>query len=153
VAATDEGPSLLAVDGAAVGVTRRRLKTMDLTRPLADITLDSVAADVVGIAGGAAPVVDAVRAGALAALAAECAGGAARCLAMSVADLPAALAAFAYCSDAYLRVATDTIQIHGGLGFTWEHDAHLFLKRATTNQVLFGDNDSVLLELATRIGV
>ena len=36
----------------------------------------------------------------------------------------------AYCSDAYLRMAADGIQLHGGIGFTWEHHAHLFFKRA-----------------------
>ncbi|OHT21183.1 acyl-CoA dehydrogenase family protein [Edaphosphingomonas haloaromaticamans] len=39
-------------------------------------------------------------------------------------------AARSYCSDAYLRIAADGIQLHGGIGFTWEHHAHLFFKRA-----------------------
>lgn len=45
----------------------------------------------------------------------------------------------AYCSDAYLHVARENIQVHGGIGFTWEHDAHLFFKRAKTSQLLLGD--------------
>jgi alkylation response protein AidB-like acyl-CoA dehydrogenase len=45
----------------------------------------------------------------------------------------------AFCSDAYLRVAGDNIQVHGGIGFTWEHDAHLYFKRAKAAQLLFGD--------------
>jgi alkylation response protein AidB-like acyl-CoA dehydrogenase len=45
----------------------------------------------------------------------------------------------AYCSDVYTHVATETIHIHGGLGFTWEHDAHLHLRRARTSAVLLGD--------------
>jgi len=51
----------------------------------------------------------------------------------------AAETAAAQCSDAYLRVAGDTIQIHGGIGFTWEHDAHLYFKRAKAAELLFGD--------------
>jgi alkylation response protein AidB-like acyl-CoA dehydrogenase len=35
-------------------------------------------------------------------------------------------------------VAADSVQLHGGIGFTWEHDAHLYLKRALLNQLLFG---------------
>ncbi len=44
----------------------------------------------------------------------------------------------AVCSAAGSHVATDTIQVHGGIGFTWEHQAHLYYKRATTNAVLLG---------------
>ncbi len=41
----------------------------------------------------------------------------------------------AYCSDAYFAVAADNIQVHGGIGFTWEHDAHLYFKRAKVGPV------------------
>jgi alkylation response protein AidB-like acyl-CoA dehydrogenase len=51
----------------------------------------------------------------------------------------AAAVAKAYCSDAYVRVAAENIQIHGGIGFTWEHDAHLYFRRAKSTQHLFGD--------------
>ena len=44
----------------------------------------------------------------------------------------------AVCSAAFVHVATDTIQVHGGIGFTWEHQAHLYYKRATTDAVLLG---------------
>ncbi|MGV0871549.1 acyl-CoA dehydrogenase family protein [Mycolicibacterium sp. XJ879] len=44
----------------------------------------------------------------------------------------------AVCSSALTHVATDTIQVHGGIGFTWEHQAHLYYKRATTDAVLLG---------------
>jgi alkylation response protein AidB-like acyl-CoA dehydrogenase len=55
-------------------------------------------------------------------------------------ELPSAAAmAKAFCSDAYFHVAAETIQIHGGVGFTWEHDAHLFFKRAKSSETLFGD--------------
>lgn len=44
-----------------------------------------------------------------------------------------------YCSEAYFYCASENIQIHGGIGFTWEHDAHLYFKRAKSSQLLFGD--------------
>jgi len=51
----------------------------------------------------------------------------------------AASAAKAWCSDAYTHTAFEGIQVHGGMGFTWEHDLHLYLKRAKASQVTFGD--------------
>ena len=45
----------------------------------------------------------------------------------------------AYCSEAYVFVAATTIQVHGGIGFTWEHPAHLYLRRARTDAQIFGD--------------
>ncbi len=45
----------------------------------------------------------------------------------------------AFCSDAYVHAAAENIQIHGGIGFTWEHPAHLYFKRAKSSRVLFGD--------------
>lgn len=50
----------------------------------------------------------------------------------------AASAAKAWASDTYYRVAADAIQTFGGIGFTWEHHAHLYFKRAVTNAVLLG---------------
>jgi alkylation response protein AidB-like acyl-CoA dehydrogenase len=44
-----------------------------------------------------------------------------------------------FCSEAYFFCASENIQIHGGIGFTWEHDAHLYFKRAKSSQLLFGD--------------
>jgi len=43
-------------------------------------------------------------------------------------------------SDMYALVTQDCLQLHGGVGFTWEFDCHLFLKRARLNQALAGDN-------------
>lgn len=43
-----------------------------------------------------------------------------------------------YCSDAYFHCASENIQIHGGIGFTWEHDAHLYFKRAQASSQLLG---------------
>jgi len=51
----------------------------------------------------------------------------------------AASTAKAWCSDASKRVAASALQVHGGIGFTWEHDVHLFLKRAQLDQMAFGD--------------
>ena len=59
----------------------------------------------------------------------------------------------AYCVDTYLRAAGENIQIHGGIGFTWEHPAHLYLKRAKSSQVLLGDSDFYRQQLADRIGI
>jgi alkylation response protein AidB-like acyl-CoA dehydrogenase len=45
----------------------------------------------------------------------------------------------AYCSDAYRNVANRGIQVHGGIGFTWEHDLQLYYKRSKSSETLFGD--------------
>ncbi|MEU1271843.1 acyl-CoA dehydrogenase family protein [Streptomyces sp. NPDC005799] len=69
-------------------------------------------------------------------------------------DLPAvASLAKAFCSDACVRATADNIQVHGGIGFTWEHPAHLYLKRAKTSQLLFGDPAYHRELLAQRIGM
>jgi alkylation response protein AidB-like acyl-CoA dehydrogenase len=44
----------------------------------------------------------------------------------------------AYASDAGWRVPDASIQVHGGIGFTWEHDLHFFLKRGKANAAMFG---------------
>jgi len=55
-------------------------------------------------------------------------------------ELPAiASLAKAQVADAVLRIAAESIQIHGGLGFTWEQDVHLYFKRAKASEVLLGD--------------
>ncbi len=51
----------------------------------------------------------------------------------------AASTAKVWCSDASKRVMASALQVHGGIGFTWEHDLHLFLKRAQLDQLTFGD--------------
>jgi alkylation response protein AidB-like acyl-CoA dehydrogenase len=56
------------------------------------------------------------------------------------ADLPAlASLAKACASDAYMQTAIHTIQIHGGIGFTWDNDTHLWFKRAKSSEVFLGD--------------
>jgi len=59
----------------------------------------------------------------------------------------------AYCSEAYFHAAAENIQIHGGIGFTWEHPAHLYFKRAKSSELLFGDPAYHREQLAQRIGI
>ena len=69
-------------------------------------------------------------------------------------ELPqAAAVAKAYCSDAFLRVAAESIQVHGGIGFTWEHDAHLYFRRAKSSQQLLGDPQLHRNRVADLIGI
>jgi alkylation response protein AidB-like acyl-CoA dehydrogenase len=51
----------------------------------------------------------------------------------------AAAVAAAWCSEAFLAVTAEMVQMHGGIGFTWEHDAHLYFRRARADAVLWGD--------------
>jgi len=180
--------ALFAVDatgGGGPGLVREPLPNLDLTRPLATVTLAGTPAT--RLAGDAATVLARVGDLVAAALAAEQAGGAAAALEMAVeyakirvqfgrpigsfqaikhkcADLLceveaartaaaaaaallatgdpegplAASAAAAWCATAYVHAAKENIQIHGGIGFTWEHPAHLYLRRAKTTELLFG---------------
>jgi alkylation response protein AidB-like acyl-CoA dehydrogenase len=59
----------------------------------------------------------------------------------------------AYASETYFHVAAETIQMHGGIGFTWEHDAHLYFKRAKSSELFLGDVSYHRERLATRIGL
>ncbi|GAC1395501.1 MAG: acyl-CoA dehydrogenase family protein [Mycobacterium sp.] len=59
----------------------------------------------------------------------------------------------AFCVDAYLAACGENIQIHGGIGFTWEHPAHLYLKRAKNAQSFLGSSDFHRQRLATLIGI
>jgi alkylation response protein AidB-like acyl-CoA dehydrogenase len=64
---------------------------------------------------------------------------AAACVADHDDDAPIAVSlAQAYCSPVAVRAAEECVQLHGGIGFTWEHPAHLYLKRAKADAVLFG---------------
>jgi alkylation response protein AidB-like acyl-CoA dehydrogenase len=199
-ARTDAGLSLFAVDSAESGVETRALQSLDLTRRLAELTLAGTKARLVGEDGGAAAIVHAALDRALVALAAEEAGGAARCLEMSVdyakqreqfgrpigsfqaiahrcvdmlqrvefaraasryaasclaaetSEFPVAVrVAAAYCGSAYRWVATENIQVHGGIGFTWEHDAHLHYRRSWASETLLGNTDQHYLSIADRL--
>jgi alkylation response protein AidB-like acyl-CoA dehydrogenase len=69
-------------------------------------------------------------------------------------ELPSvASLAKAYCSEAYFHATAENIQIHGGIGFTWEHPAHLYFKRAKSSELLFGDPSYHRELLAQRIGI
>jgi alkylation response protein AidB-like acyl-CoA dehydrogenase len=59
----------------------------------------------------------------------------------------------AYCSEAYFHTSAENIQIHGGIGFTWEHPAHLYFKRAKSSELLFGDPSYHRELLAQRLGI
>lgn len=50
----------------------------------------------------------------------------------------AAAVAQAWCGEAFVSVAAECVQLHGGMGFTWEHDAHLYFRRAQSDAVLLG---------------
>lgn len=69
-------------------------------------------------------------------------------------ELPAlACLAKAICSDAYLNTAKASIQIHGGVGFTWENDTHLYFKRARSSEVFMGTPDYHREQLLQRSGI
>jgi alkylation response protein AidB-like acyl-CoA dehydrogenase len=54
----------------------------------------------------------------------------------------AAAVARIWCTDAYRFVTAETIQLHGGIGFTWEHDAHLYFRRARSDALLLGSTST-----------
>jgi alkylation response protein AidB-like acyl-CoA dehydrogenase len=85
----------------------------------------------------------------------ESARGAAEHAAGAVVGLEAteaAAVAKVACSEAYVRVATDSLHVHGALGFTWDHDAHLYFKRARSSYHLFGDPRHHRERLARHLG-
>ena len=55
------------------------------------------------------------------------------------------------CSEAFLQAALDNMRIHGGIGFTWEHDAHLYVRRAKATQLIFGSPDYHAQRLANLV--
>lgn len=59
----------------------------------------------------------------------------------------------AHCSAAFTRVAGENIQIHGGIGFTWEHPAQLYFKRAKSSELLYGDASWQRARLADLVGI
>jgi len=69
-------------------------------------------------------------------------------------ELPiAASLAKSFCSEAYFHCAAENIQIHGGIGFTWEHHAHLYFKRAKSSELFLGEPSYHRELLATRLGI
>jgi alkylation response protein AidB-like acyl-CoA dehydrogenase len=201
-ARTADGLSLFRVDAGAPGLERKALPTLDLTRKLANVSLNGARATRIGAAGDLTPAIERAVQWAIAALAAEQAGGAQRCLETATdyaktrlqfgrpigsfqaikhrcADMlvsaefaksaaygaagaldeeggaadEAVAIAKSYCSEAFFQAAGDNIQIHGGMGFTWEADAHLYFKRAKSSSLLFGDPVKHREKLAARIGL
>jgi alkylation response protein AidB-like acyl-CoA dehydrogenase len=65
----------------------------------------------------------------------------------------AATLAYAYCSQAFTHAAKECIQVHGGIGYTWEHDAHLYLRRAKSSELLFGPPAQHRTRLAELAGI
>lgn len=183
--AVDGGVELRAVEAGAASIAP--VSSLDMTRQIADVSLDGAGSRVVVPAdAGDAAVRTALRVGA-ALLASEQLGIAQWCLESTVsylrqrrqfgrvvggfqalkhrlADLyvqveqaraaaryaaatqaeadpdaeVAASVAQAYCSDVAVRAAEECIQLHGGIGMTWEHPAHLYLKRAKADQIALG---------------
>ena len=77
---------------------------------------------------------------------------AAACLATGDPDTPVAVAlAKAACSDAAVLAAQECVQLHGGIGFTWEHPAHLLLKRAKSGSMALGTSDRHRAALAALV--
>jgi alkylation response protein AidB-like acyl-CoA dehydrogenase len=79
---------------------------------------------------------------------------AAACLATQDPDVKVAVAmAKAYCSEAAVLAAQECVQLHGGIGFTWEHPAHLYLKRAKADSIGFGTPDAHRAALAALVNL
>jgi alkylation response protein AidB-like acyl-CoA dehydrogenase len=77
---------------------------------------------------------------------------AAACLAADSPDAKVAVAlAKAYCSEVAVHAAQECVQMHGGIGFTWEHPAHLYLKRAKADSIGFGTADAHRAALASLV--
>ncbi|MFM8238133.1 MAG: acyl-CoA dehydrogenase family protein [Actinomycetota bacterium] len=197
-----DGISFFAVDGAAAGLTRTALATMDMTRKQARLEFANVPARLLGTVGAGWPALTKTLDQAAVALSNEMVGGGQMVLDMSVEyakvrvqfgrpigsfqaikhkcadmllevesaksaayyaawaaaedndELPVvASLAKAYCSEAYFHASAENIQIHGGIGFTWEHPAHLYFKRAKSSEIYLGDPTYHRELLAQRIGI
>jgi len=72
----------------------------------------------------------------------------------AAAEFPVAAAtAHICCSQAYMFAAAENIQVHGGIGFTWEHPAHLYFRRAKSSELLFGGPAVYHERLLDRLGI
>jgi alkylation response protein AidB-like acyl-CoA dehydrogenase len=79
---------------------------------------------------------------------------AAACLATGDPDAKVAVAlAQAYCSDVAVQAAQECVQLHGGIGFSWEHPAHLYLKRAKADSIAYGTADAHRAALASLVNL
>jgi alkylation response protein AidB-like acyl-CoA dehydrogenase len=184
-AVLDGAPALVLVDA---GEARRdAVVSLDLTRPLCDVTFDAAPGELIASGGQASAAVGAALTTGAGVLAAEQVGLAQRCLELTLEHLTtryqfgrqlgsyqalkhrmadlwtgvtqaravaryaaatladrdpdavvAASLAQAYCSPLAVKAAEECVQLHGGLGFTWEHPAHLYLKRAKADAIALG---------------
>ncbi|MFJ1969516.1 acyl-CoA dehydrogenase family protein [Streptomyces sp. NPDC087903] len=76
------------------------------------------------------------------------------CVALESPQLPvAASAAGAVCSETFRLATAEYVQLHGGIGFTWEHPAHLYVRRARSSEVLFGTSGQHRARLARLVGL
>ncbi|MCZ6568849.1 MAG: acyl-CoA/acyl-ACP dehydrogenase [Deltaproteobacteria bacterium] len=197
-----DGITLLTLRSDAQGLSALPLDTLDLTRKQARLELRDVRAEALGEAGAAADALERTLDQGCVLLAAESAGGAARCLETAVAYAKhrvqfgrpigsfqaikhkcaevllevesaksavywaswvaeekeeelaqAASVAKSLSSEGYLRAAAENVQIHGGIGVTWEADPQLYLKRAKTNEELLGSPVYHRARLVTALGV
>lgn len=190
--------SIYAVDMSASGVDAERLRSADLTRPLAHVVFNDAPAMRVGAAGDGPRICAVVADRAAIYLACEQVGGAKACLEMAVAyaktrrqfnrpigsfqaikhmladvllESESAWAAAFYaaaaiatpsedialvasiakssCAEAFFLAAGTSIQVHGGIGFTWEQDCHLYFKRANAGRQLLGSTQAHRERIAT----
>ncbi len=193
---------LYAVEAGAPGVSRAAVVSLDATRPLCNLALDSAPARPVATGEAAGQAVASALAAGAAMLASEQLGVAERCLDMTVVyvkerrqfarpvgsfqalkhrladvwiqvtqaraaaryaaaclaagdpDTQVAIAlAKAACGDAAVHAAQECVQMHGGIGFTWEHPAHLLLKRAKSGSMAFGTPDRHRAALARLVNL
>ncbi|MER8046109.1 acyl-CoA dehydrogenase family protein [Streptomyces sp. NPDC094032] len=75
------------------------------------------------------------------------------CAALDDAEPEAGALALAQALDALRAAAAETVQLHGGIGITWEHDAHLYFKRAAADELLFGPAHRLRARAAERSGL
>jgi len=193
-----DGMDYFAIATDAAGLVITPEKTMDPTRSFAKVDWSQVAESDMQIIGYGSPEQhDKMITQSFIALAAECIGGAQKCLDMTLeytgqriqfdrpissfqaikhrcADMfilleaarsatyaaaiappeektKAALIAKAYASDAFYKIAGDAIQLHGGIGFTWEYPLHFFFKRARANKSMFGSPEDAYGALANSL--
>jgi alkylation response protein AidB-like acyl-CoA dehydrogenase len=193
---------LYLVEGAAPGLHRMPLVSLDMTRQLCEVALDDTPARQLAVGDAAVEAVGAGLTAGAAVIAAEQLGVAQRCLDMTMAylkerrqfarpvgsfqalkhrladlwttvtlaraasryaasclasgdpDTPVAVAlAKSACCDAAVTAAQECVQLHGGIGFTWEHPAHLYLKRAKASSIAFGTSGEHRAALADLVNL
>ncbi|WP_101255522.1 acyl-CoA dehydrogenase family protein [Streptomyces barkulensis] len=195
-----DGPGLYAVETTAAALAVVPRTSLDLTRPVADVTLTGTAARRLAGAGRAPAALERALLTGAGLLASEQLGIAEWCLTATVAylkdrrqfgrqlgsfqalkhrladlwlevvgaraaaryaadtlatgdpDAPVAVAvAASHCGELAVRAAEECVQLHGGIGMTWEHPAHLYLKRAKADQIALGTPDRHRAALAALV--